>query len=107
MKKQIRNRVMMLITGPQYEALVKAGYPNMKPIIKLFGGNLTWLVTGIEDGILYGYADLGMGCVEWGSLVHESELPTLKCGIGYLERDRNWTPKEGDKYLEMDTLIGV
>ena len=107
MKKQIRNPVMMLITGPQYEALVKAGYRNMTPIIKLFGGPLTWLVTGIEDGILYGYADLSMGCVEWGSLCHESELPTLRCGIGFIERDRNWQHKDGAKYLEMDTLIGV
>lgn len=107
MKKQIRNRVMVLITGSQYEELVKAGYQNMKPIVKLFGGPLTWLVTGIEDGILYGYADLSMGCVEWGGLCNESELPTLKTGIAYLERDRHWKHTEGTKYLLLDSLIGV
>lgn len=107
MKKQVRNPVMVLITGPQYEELVKAGYRNMTPILKLFGGPLTWLVTGIEDGILYGYGDLGMGCVEWGSLCHESELSTLRCGIGYLERDRYWTHKEGTNYLELETLTGI
>lgn len=107
MKKQIRNPVMVLVTGPQYEALVKAGGNNMKPIIKLFVENLTWLVTGIEDGILYGYADLGMDCVEWGSLCHESELPTMRGRIAYLERDRNWTPKATDNYLCMNSLMGV
>jgi hypothetical protein len=107
MKKQIRNRVMVLVTGSQYEALVKAGYNNQTPIIKLFMENLTWLVTGIEDGILYGFGDMGMGCVEWGGLCQESELPTLRGRIAYMERDRHWTPKADAKYLEMETLIGV
>jgi hypothetical protein len=107
MKKQIRNRVMVLITGDQYEKLVKAGYNNMTPIVKLFGGPLTWLVTGIEDGILFGYGDIGHGCVEWGSLCNESELPTLRTGIAYLERDRNWKHTEGTQYLSLDTLIGT
>ena len=108
MKKQIRNRIMVLVTGPQYEALKKAGYENMTPIIKLFVENLTWLVTGIdEDGILYGYADLGMQIVEWGSLCHENELPTLRGRISYLERDRHWKHKEGADYINMTTLIGV
>jgi hypothetical protein len=107
MKKQIRNRVMVLVTGPQYEELVKAGYSNRKPIIKLFCENVTWLVTGIEDGYFYGYGDIGMGCVEWGSLTNEEELPTLRGRISYFERDRNWAPKEGADYCSMDTLIGV
>ena len=99
---------MMLITGPQYEALVKAGYSGETPIIKLFMGSLTWLVTGIdEDGVLYGWADLSMGCVEWGGLCHESELPTLKVGFAYLERDRGWAHKDGMKYGSLDSLIGV
>lgn len=107
MKKQIKNRVMMLVTGPQYEALVKAGYHNRKPIIKLFCENLTWFITGMESEILYGYADLGLGIVEWGSLCDISELPTLRGRISYFERDRGWKPKDGDNYLEMTTLIGV
>lgn len=98
---------MTLITKEQYTQLVKAGSNNMKPIIKLFGGPLTWLVTGIEDGILYGYADLGQQCVEWGSLVHESELPTLKTGFMYLERDRYFKHQEGKNYLELDSLVGI
>jgi hypothetical protein len=105
--KQIRNAWMVLITKSQYGKLVKAGYSNKKPIIKLFLGSLTWLVTGIEDGILYGYADLSMGCVEWGSLCYENELPEIRKGPFYLERDRNWEPKENADYLNMDSLIGV
>lgn len=98
---------MVLITGPQYEQLVKNGSASMVPVVKLFGGPLTWLVTGIEDGILYGYSDLSMECVEWGSLCHENELPTLKTGIAYIERDRHWAHKDGAKYLELDSLMGV
>lgn len=107
MKYRIKNRVMVLVTGSQYEALVKAGYHNRKPIIKLFCENVTWLVTGIEDGYFYGYGDIGAGCVEWGSLTTIEELPTLRGRISYFERDRHWAPKEGANYLDMDTLIGV
>lgn len=98
---------MVLIPTATYAALVKAGYQGSVPLVKLFMGPLTWLVTGIEDGILYGYADLSMGCVEWGGLCHESELPTMKVGIAYLERDRHWSHKEGAKYLEMESLMGI
>lgn len=105
--KQILNPVMVLIGKAHYRMLTAAGSTGMTPIVKLFMGNLTWLVTGIEDGILYGYADLGMGCVEWGSLCHESELPTLKVGPAYLERDRYFEHKDGAKYLELDSLSGI
>lgn len=98
---------MVLIPTATYAALTKAGYEGSVPLVKLFMGPLTWLVTGIEDGILYGYADLGMGCVEWGGLCHESELPTMKVGIAYLERDMHWTHKDGAKYLEMESLVGI
>jgi len=97
---------MTLIPSPVYSALATAG-ESMVPLLKLFGGPLTWLVTSIEDGILYGYADLGMGCVEWGGLIHESELPTLKTGFAYLERDLHWTHKDGAKYLDMESLCGI
>jgi len=105
--KQIRNPIMVLVRQSDYKKLVEAGYQNMTPIIKLFVENLTWLVTGIEDGILYGYADLGMQCVEWGSLCHESELPTMKGQIAYLERDRHFKHKPDAKYLEMESLVGI
>lgn len=98
---------MVLITTEQYNQLVKARSTGMKPIVKLFVDNLTWLVTGIEKGILYGYADLGFGCVEWGSLIELSKLSTIKGRFGYLERDRYWKDKKNLNYLKLETLIGV
>jgi hypothetical protein len=105
---QIRNPVMVLITTEQYRRLLTSGYTGETPIVKLFCENLTWLVTGIDkNGILYGYADLGMQCVEFGSLCHVSELPTMRGRICYLERDRFFTHKPDAKYLEMDSLVGI
>lgn len=98
---------MVLIPTADYQKLVTVGPENMTPIIKLFQASLTWLVTSIDDGILYGYADLSMGCVEYGSLCHISELPTMKIGPFWLERDRHWKHKDGAKYLEMDSLSGI
>lgn len=105
--KNIKNPIMVLIPTAELAALEKAGYSGEKPLVKLFMGSLTWLVTGIEDGILYGWADLGMGCVEWGGLCAVEELPTLKVGFAYLERDRHWSHKDGAKYGEMESLCGV
>ncbi len=112
MKTQIKNRVMVLITGPQYEQLVKEGQRtenhNMVPILKLFMENLTWLVTEIDpDGILWGWGDLSVGCVEYGTLCHVDELPRMKGRICYLERDRHWKHKEGADYGKLDSLIGA
>jgi hypothetical protein len=99
---------MVIITGPQYEALKKAGADNMKPIVKLFMENVTWLVTGIDEtGTLWGFGDLGLDCVEFGTLCHEDELPTLRGRFAYMERDLYWTPKEGANYFEMSTLCGI
>ncbi len=105
--ESVKNPVMVLIGKPDMRKLLKSGSKGMTPIIKLFGGPLTWLVTGIEDGLLYGYADIGQQCVEWGSLIHISELPTLKTGIAYIERDRWFKPQPLVKYLELDSLSGI
>ena len=109
--QQIKNRTMVLVTKDQHEQLLEAGDQNMEPIVKFFNpsGQQTWLATGIEDGIIYGYADLGFGCVEWGSLFSVEELPTLTFfrGLITMERDRHWTHKPGTKYLERDSLMGV
>lgn len=102
----IKNRVMTLITKAEMAKLVKAGYNGRTPIVKLFGGPITWLVTGVEDGYFYGYGDCGQGCVEWGSLTNVEELPTLKVGFAYIERDRWFTPKTGVNYLELENLRG-
>lgn len=102
----VKNPVMTLITKSQMKKLKSVPYTNMKPIIKLFGGPITWLLTHIADnGVVFGYGDIGQGIVEWGSLCHVSELPTLRAGIGFLERDRYWEHKDGVNYLDMHSLV--
>lgn len=105
---EIKNPIMTLITKGQMKQLIKGGYNNRTPIVKLFGGPLTWLVTGIEDGVLYGFADWnGYECVRWGSLTTIEELPTMKISVFYLERDKYFVHKDGTDYLNMKSLVGV
>jgi Protein of unknown function (DUF2958) len=104
---EIKNPVNVLITETEMELLTKAGYNGMKPIVKLFSGPVTWLLTGYEDGYFYGFGDLSMGCVEWGGLTNIEELPTLKVGMFWMERDKHFSHKEGTNYLELDSLSGI
>ena len=102
---------MKLLTAELKKTLTKAGYDNETPICKLFApwGRATWLITGIQDGILYGYADLNMGCCEWGGIATIEEMEAIRVGPFQMriERDLYWTPKEGMNYLELDSLMGV
>lgn len=103
----IKNKWMTLITKAQMTQLLKAGSKSMVPVIKLFMANITWYVTGIEDGILYGYGDLGQGIVEYGSLTTVDELPTIRYRMGYMERDRYFKANKkltGEDYLAMERL---
>jgi len=102
---------MKLLTKELTEKLNRAGYAGTKPICKLFTpwGRATWLITGIEDGILYGYADLGMGCVEWGGIASLEELEAIRGPFGMkIERDLYWESVEGDvEYGLMESLVGA
>lgn len=99
---------MVLISKSQFQKLLEGGDQNMRPIVKLFGGSLTWLLTGItEDGRVWGYADLGMECVEFGSLCFVSDLPKMKCGPFYLERDRYFNDDAAVNYLNLTSLSGI
>jgi hypothetical protein len=102
---------MKLLTKELTEKLNRAGYAGTKPICKLFTpwGRATWLITGIEDGILYGYADLGMGCVEWGGIDSVESLQAIRGPFGMkIERDLYWEPVEGEvEYCGMESLIGA
>lgn len=101
---------MKLLTKELTTKLTKAGYDGTEPICKLFTpwGRATWLITGMEDGILYGYADLGMGCVEWGGIAQVEELEAIRGPFGMkVERDLYWTAKEGMNYCERESLIGA
>ena len=77
-------------------------------IIQAGIGVITLRITGMEDGILYGYADLGMGCVEWGGIETLESLESIRGPFGLkIERDLYWTPKEGVNYSERESLIGA
>jgi hypothetical protein len=102
---------MKLLTKELTAKLNRAGYAGTKPICKLFTpwGRATWLITGIEDGILYGYADLGMGCVEWGGIESVESLEAIRGPFNLkIERDLYWTPPENEvEYGLMESLIGA
>ena len=98
---------MKLLTKELTAKLTKAGYANMKPICKLFTpwGRATWLITGMEDGILYGYANLGYG-TEWGGIGTLEELEAIRGPFQMkIERDLYWTPPEKEvNYFELTAL---
>lgn len=102
---------MKLLTAELTKKLTKAGYHNTKPICKLFTpwGRATWLLTGMEDGILYGWADLGMQCVEHGGIATLEEMEAIRGPFGLgIERDLHWTPPtEEVEYWKMESLVGA
>lgn len=102
---------MKLFTKDILNRLKKAGYDNDRPICKLFTpwGSATWLVTGIENNILYGWADLGMQCVEWGGISTIEEMEEIQGPFGLkIERDLHWTPPtEEVEYWKMESLMGA
>jgi len=102
--------LMKLLTVELMEKLNKAGADGIVPLCKLFApwGAGTWLITGIEHGILYGFADLGMGCVEWGSIGTLGELEAIRGRFGLkIERDLFWTARADLNYFELDSLVGI
>jgi hypothetical protein len=82
--------------------------------LKLFGGSsATWLITEIEpDGdTLWGLADIGMGCCEYGTVSFNELKATKFPPFGLqVERDRHFkggTVDEFRKYYdEQGTLNG-
>lgn len=67
------------------------------PVIKLFAGNATWLLSELDpyyDDIAFGLCDLGMGFPELGNVLftelEEVQHPTL--GIPFVERDEHFVP---------------
>jgi len=87
---------------------------NETIVCKLFNpcGAATWLLTQLDpdDGdIMYGLADLGFGCVEYGS-ISLSELQALKLPMGLtIERDLHFDPKgrKVSDFLSLTTLCGI
>ena len=102
---------MKLLTKELTAKLNEAGYDNETPICKLFTpwGKATWLITGMEDNIIIGWADLGMGCVEHGSIATVEEMESIRGPFQMkIERDLYWTPPENEvEYWKLDSLMGV
>jgi len=102
---------MKLLTKELTAKLTKAGYANMNPICKLFTpwGRATWLVTGIENNILYGWAQLFPDVrPEWGGIATIEEMEAIRGPFQMkIERDLYWTAKEGVNYSRMDSLVGA
>lgn len=98
---------MKLLTKEIEAKLLKAGYDNMTPIVKFFNpcGAATWLICSAEkvgdEYVLQGYCDLGMQCVEFGSvLLSELQNVRLRFGLG-IERDLYWEPKKDFDYTTL------
>jgi len=114
---------MKLLTKAIEKALAKPGLTGQNaqvPICKFFNpcGAATWLIFAREPGepdVLWGLADLGMDCVEYGT-ISLSELQSLRLPFGLtIERDLHFQPKRHDNgelwkladYLKLDRLAGI
>lgn len=114
---------MKLLTKEITKALDKEGLTGQNaqvPICKFFNpcGASTWLIFAREKenpDILWGLFDLGMECIEYGT-VSLSELQTLRLRFGLkIERDLYFHPKKHsngelwqlDDYLKLKTLAGI
>ena len=105
---------MMLITKDIRNRLERnfENHDDQDIPLKLFNasGGQTWLITQIEpDGdIMWGLADLGMGCVEYGT-ISLNELMECKRTMGFrfmLERDRHWKGGKVNDFISRDSLAG-
>lgn len=105
---------MKLITKEIDAKLTAAGDRGTTVICKFFNpvGRGTWLITGRdpeEKDILWGVADIGFGCVEYGT-ISLSELETVRLPFGLkIERDLHCSVEGEDinQFLSRDTLAGV
>ena len=114
---------MKLITKAIEKALAKPGLTGSNaqvPICKFFNpcGAATWLIFARETDepdVLWGLADLGMQCIEYGT-ISLSELQSIRLPFGLtIERDLHFHPKKFengelwklDDYLKLDTLAGI
>jgi len=107
---------MKLLTKAISDKLAK-NYAEEKDdtvVLKLFGGSsCTWLITQIEpDGdIMWGLADIGMGCCEYGT-ISLSEIKSVRFPPFGLRVERDMYFKKGkvsdfQKYYdEKGTLNG-
>lgn len=96
---------MKILTKSIQNKLQKAAHSSMKPIVKFFNpcGAATWLICSMEENndTMWGYADLGMGCVEFGT-ISLSELQSVRLPFNLkIERDLHWQPIASKDYTEI------
>ncbi len=114
---------MKLITKAIEKALANpelTGHTAQVPICKFFNpcGAATWLIFARchnDPDVLWGLADLGMQCVEYGT-ISLSELQSIRLPLGLtIERDLHFHPKRHENgelwkledYLKLETLAGI
>ena len=105
---------MKLITKEIDRKLTAAGDRGTKIICKFFNpcGAHTWLITGRDPeqkDILWGAADIGFGCVEYGT-ISLSELENVRLPFGLkIERDLHCSVEGEDvnQFVGRDSLSGV
>jgi hypothetical protein len=79
-------------------------------VLKLFGGPAcTWVITQLEPNgdTMWGLADLGMGCIEYGT-ISLSELQSVKFppfGLG-VERDMYFRGAKISELRRRESLVG-
>jgi hypothetical protein len=78
--------------------------------LKLFNpcGSQTWLINSLEDDgdTMWGLADLGFGCVEWGTIsLNEISQYRNQMGLG-IERDRWWKNGKVKDFISKEYLAG-
>ena len=99
---------MKLLTKELSSKLNAAGYAGTVPICKLFApwGSATWLLTGEEDGILYGWAQLFSDVgPEWGGIETVEALEAIRGPFGLkIERDLHWKLTSGMNYAAQESL---
>lgn len=95
-----------LLTERERKALLAAGDSD-RPIVKIFNpaGAQTWLLCslGEDQDTLWGYADLGLGVVEFGAVSLEELESTIGPFGMRLERDRYFNGCD----LKMKELLGA
>jgi len=101
---------MKLLTKELHRKLRESKSDSMRPIVKFFNpcGAATWLICHLEEDedTMWGYADLGFGCVEYGT-VSLSELQSLTLPLGLkIERDLHWQDKPEVNWLDKECLAG-
>lgn len=107
-------RVSLLTDRMKGDLRAASGKGGANPLFKVFSpeGSATWLLCSLDDDgdTLWAVCDLGMGCVEYGT-VSLTELETTRTP-GFklpMERDRYFDPKGRtvSDFLEKDSLAGV